>query len=200
MKKNFLYIMCIFSICITICVVSKTYSRYAEHAEGVVESHTGNWSIKLNNTDITKGNTYDFAIDNITILGNDNVLSGKIAPGLSGYFDINIDPSNTDVSVRYDITIDTELLKNSKIKIENIYETGGNTLIQTGESTYTGIILLSDIKQNKQNTIRIEVTWENNNEEYEDDLEYAKSVNNILEIPMSVSVKQYIGEEITPYN
>ena len=38
--------------------------------------------------------------------GSKNVLEGKVAPGMDGYFDIVIDPKNTDVSIRYDLIYD----------------------------------------------------------------------------------------------
>lgn len=200
MKKCILLIMCIISICITILSVWDTYSRYEEQAIGNFQSSVGKWNIKINNKDIVNINTYDFIIDNITILGNGNVVTGKFAPGLSGYFDINIDPSNTDVSVRYDLHIHTENLENSEIKVVNVYELSGNELIQTSKDVYTGIILLEDVKQGKQNTIRIEVEWDSEDETIEEDLEFANSVNNVLQLPLTMNITQYLGEELKTYN
>lgn len=200
MKKCILIIMCIISIAITILNVCDTYSNYQEQAIGSFQSGVGKWNIKLNNNDIINGSTYEFEIDTITILGNNNVVDGKIAPGLSGYFDIIIDPSNTDVSVRYDLKIPIEQLENSKIKIANVYELSGNELIQTSEDTYTGIILLENVKQDVQNTIRVEFKWEDGDEIFEEDLEFANSVNNVLELPSTLKIIQYVGEEIKSYN
>ena len=45
---------------------------------------------------------------------------GKIAPGFSGSFKIQIDPQNTDVSVKYDISLDKENLANKNIVIKSI--------------------------------------------------------------------------------
>lgn len=200
MKKKVLAILCIISLCVTIATICNTYSKYADEAVGTLESNVAKWNIKLNNTDVTDGNTYNFVIDNFTINGNQNVASGKIAPGMSGYFEINIDPSDTDVSVKYEITINPENFEDSNIHIENVYETGNNTLIKTGEYSYTGVILLEDIQNNITNTIRIEVEWDSISVEDESDYEYALSLDNVLELPVSVNIKQYTGETISPYN
>lgn len=200
MKKKVLSILCAISLCVTIATIRNTYSKYADEATGILESNVARWNIKLNNTDITNENVYSFVIDNITINGNQNVASGKIAPGLSGYFDINIDPSNTDVSVKYEVTINPENFENSNIHIVDVHEIGNNTLIKTGEYSYTGVILLDDIQESRTNTVRIEIEWDSISIEDESDYEYALSLGNKLELPVSVNVKQYIGETINSYN
>lgn len=222
MKRKILLIMCIISMCITVMLTTSTYSKYSEEADANLQFSVGKWNIKLNNKDVTENNSYDFVIENIVIRGNENVAEGKIAPGLTGYFDINIDPSDTNVSVRYDLTIDGSVLENSKIKVVSVSEITSGTLVKTAENTYTGLILLEDIVKGKQNTIRIEVAWDNvdemiNEDEIEDgtepevedgtkteeviqdDLEFAQSMNNVLKIPLTVNTTQYLGEEIIPY-
>ena len=188
MKKRVLSVLCVISIIITISTICFTYSKYADEATGVVESNVARWNIKLNNTDITDGSVYNFVINNIAISGNQNVASGKIAPGLTGYFDINIDPSDTDVSVKYEITIDPENFEDSNIHVSDVYEVGNNTLIRTGEYSYTGVILLADVQNNVQNTVRIEIEWDSISVEDESDYEYALSLDNVLELPISVNV------------
>jgi len=213
MKRKILLIMCIISMCITVMLTTSTYSKYSEEADANLQFTVGKWNIKLNNKDVTENNSYDFVIENIVIRGNENVVEGKIAPGLTGYFDINIDPSDTNVSVRYDLEIDGSVLENSKIKVVSVSEITGNTLIKIADDTYTGVILLEDINEGKQNTIRIEVAWEDvveiesgtdleseieSEEVIQGDLEFAQSMNNVLKIPLSVNTKQYLGEEIVP--
>ena len=194
MKKIILLIMCIISLFITIAVIFSTYSRYAQDANANLELTVGKWKIKLNDMDVTQNNTYNFEIKDLIITENENVISGKIAPGLLGYFDINIDPTDTNVSVRYNLTINTQVLENSNIKIVEISETSGNTLIRTDENTYTGVILLEDIKKGNQNTIRIKVAWENLETEGNGDMEFAKKLDFYLKIPISMQVIQYTGE------
>ena len=74
---------------------------------------------------------YNFVINNIAISGNQNVASGKIAPGLTGYFDINIDPSDTDEK---DIIVDISEEDNDNI---NIDEELDQQIIEDVDKVYT---------------------------------------------------------------
>ena len=78
-----------------------------------------------------------------------------------GSFDIEINVQDTDVSVRYDVTLNQENLTNKNLSIKSVKETQvSNTLYQTGENTYTAIIPLSEIqKGNTVNKITVEVEW-----------------------------------------
>src|SRR5574344_1686768 len=151
MKKIILIIICIISILSTIIIFFSTYSKYTEDAQATVENQVGKWIVKINNKDITQGISQDFLIQNIVIDENTNVIDGKIAPGTTGHFDIEINPAGTQVAVRYDITINKENITNSQIIIDNITELNGNTVIRTAENIYTGIISLSDVENGNTN-------------------------------------------------
>lgn len=119
--------------------------------------------------------------------------------GLSGYFEIAIDPTDTDVSVRYDITINKENITNDNIQIVSIEETEeNNTLTRTGENTYTAIIPLQRIKNGETNNIRISLQWADNQESTQD-LSVGATSNPKLHIPINVHVSQYLGETISEY-
>lgn len=67
------------------------------------------------------------------------VKPGNLAPGLMGTFKISINPKDTDVSIRYNVSLDEEQLTNSNIQIKSIKETqAGNELIKIDKNTYTG--------------------------------------------------------------
>ena len=48
----------------------------------------------------------ELEINNFQIDENTTVKNGRIAPGTTGYFDIEIDPTLVDVSFDYEITFD----------------------------------------------------------------------------------------------
>ena len=83
------------------------------------------------------------------------------------------------------------------ITIEEI-ETKAN-LTLTAENTYTGVIPLNKIKEGTTNKIKIAITWENNEENNESDTALGSSVNAKMNIPITVSIKQYLGEELEEY-
>ena len=86
------------------CFMSNTYSRYVADATGNLKISFAQWKILLNNEDITN-NTSSSIVLTPVIDKNSYVKNNKIAPSSTGYFDINIDPSNVDVSFNYNINL-----------------------------------------------------------------------------------------------
>ena len=92
---------------ITVGVVSDTYSKYIANTTGNFDIMFANWEILVNNIDVTNETSSNITFNPI-LEDNPNVASGVIAPSSKGYFDINIDPSNVDVSFTYDISFNIE--------------------------------------------------------------------------------------------
>lgn len=196
-KIYFLYI-CI--ILIVVYGIIQIYAVFQSEVNGTVNLIKGVWQIKVNQTDISNGVNKEFTVDNIEVQNNEHVKPGNLAPGLSGIFHISIDPRNTDVSVRYDVSLNQENLTNKNITIKSIKETNqGKTLIKTDENTYTGIISLEEIKQGIQNTIEVEIEWKEDETNHEEDTNMGVQEEYKLEIPVIVHVSQYLGEEVVAY-
>lgn len=107
MLKKARFILVLISLSICLCLMSSTYSRYIADATGNIELLFAKWQILVSNTDIT-GNS-DSTITFVPIIEeNTNVASNTIAPSSKGYFDIDIDPTNAEVSFRYSITLGIE--------------------------------------------------------------------------------------------
>lgn len=194
---------------ITLYQINSAYAKYSTEAEGIVEETIGAWIVKVNNTNIaTEANVENFTIDALTYNSNDYVLDGKIAPGLLGYFDITIDATEASVAVKYDVTIDfSKLNLSDSIKFTKLVTvTDGieseEGIIQTGESTYTGVVSLDDISAGKTNTLRVYLSWEDDgtgiNDEEDSILGTTKDIQ--VSIPVQVKASQYLGEEILEYN
>lgn len=115
-------------------------------------------------------------------------------------FNISIDPKNTDVSVKYDISLNQENLTNKNITIKSITETKeGVDLVRTSENTFTGVIPLEKIKQGTINNIEVEIEWKDDNLNNKEDTNLGMKEDYKLEIPIVVHVSQYLGEEIIAY-
>lgn len=198
--KKLLILICMCIILILIYEVIHIYAVFYSEVSGNVQFKKGAWNIIINGTEISKGVETNFVIDKITTQDNEHVKPKKLAPGLSGSFEIVINPQNTDVSVRYDILLKQEGLTNSNLKIKSIQEIQeGNTLIQTGENTYTGIISLEKVKQGVTNKIKMEVEWNDDGLHDKEDTNLASEYNMKLQIPVTVKATQYLGETITQY-
>ena len=200
MNKKVKLLLSILFLIVFVYTVYNIYETYAllETDEIVTNDfNTANWNILINDTLLGEGSS-TFLVDKIKIDDNSFVKENKLAPGTSGYFDISIDPSSTDVSIKYDVSFDFSKVLQG-IDIVSIKETSGSSLIKTGENTYTNVITLKEIKENKKNNIRVNVVWNNIEENSVEDSKIGLIYNNKLDIPVTVTVTQYLGEEIKEY-
>lgn len=201
-NKNLVKILFLLIMCIVILLIYKIIDIYAlfhSEMDGNVKFENGIWNITINGENITSGVDTEFIIDQIDTTQNDYVKPGKLAPGLSGSFELVINPENTNVSIRYDITLTQEELGGSNLSIKSIQEVEkGYELIQTAENTYTGIIPLEDIANGVNHKIKMEVEWLDDGLNNENDTELGKNPTHQLQIPITVHAIQYLGEEIIP--
>lgn len=194
--KKYLILLTFIATIFAVYEITSIYAVFHSEAVGNVSESLAKWKILVNNQDIVSGTEQDFDIGEF-IIPNNNVIEGKFAPGLEGYFELTIEPQDTQVSVRYDITIDESQAILEDIHLISVEEIAqNNTLIQTAEDTYTGIIPLSVINNNYVNTIKITFKWEEEENALQNGTEI-KTDTPAIDIPIKVNVKQYLGETIT---
>lgn len=175
-----------------------TYALFYSEGTGKIRQENATWRIYVNEKNIATNNK--FTIDTFELEESEHVAPGKIAPSVTGNFYITIDPKNTNVAIKYSIKLNQLNLVNDKIKIVSIEEINqNNELIKTDESTYTGIITLSDIKERKINNIRVKITWLNDEENNKADTTMGTIENYKINIPIEVDITQYLGETIEEY-
>ena len=196
--KRRLWLAVLVFFIITFLVVSKTYAIFERNAEAEALLAIGKWVIKLNNVEITTGQVETFTVTTFTFEDSTTVEDGYIAPGRSGYFDISLDATSTDVAVRYDIdvAIDTPYADNI---VFSVTVPVGSSIIQTGPNTYSGVISVADIIQNKIINLRINIDWQNQSGYDATDTALGIVPGAGIPIPVTVNVVQYLGEAITPY-
>lgn len=105
MKIKLKILLILVSLALTVSLMSDTYSRYVADTVGSLEVQFAKWKILVNDTDITNGNTSSIELTPV-IEENSNVAANKFAPSSKGYFDIEIDPSNVEVSFDYEVTLE----------------------------------------------------------------------------------------------
>lgn len=197
--KKFLIILTMLMFSFTMYKISKTYALLESATQSKVTKEIGKWNIKLNEDDITNGLTQDIVINNFLMSENANVKDGKIAPGVSGSLELTLDPQDTEVSVRYDISlgdIDKEQIKLNSVELIE----GTGTLVKTAEGTYSGIMNLSEItNKTAKTTIKLSVLWENDENNNVSDTVIGTQKGYNLEIPITISVSQYLGEKLEEY-
>ena len=123
MKKLYLILILIsFSFCLSF--MSGTYSRYVAGTTGDLDIPFAKWQIYLNTQDITSQTRSRLTFTPV-IEQSENANSNTFAPSSKGYFDIDINPENVDVSFTYSInlSVDNEYVPDKSKKQEtNAYK------------------------------------------------------------------------------
>jgi len=177
-EKRICFILLLMSCSLCLCFMSSTYSRYVAGTTGNIDILFAKWQILINTQDITDQNTSNISITP-TIEQNENIKENTVAPTSKGYFDIDIDPTNVDVSFRYtiDLEIDNEDIPDLMITkytiLPNDYQEGDTIEYTTlQESTITDEIIYDNETENfnfEPFTIRIYFEWYEGEDELMDD-------------------------------
>lgn len=208
--KKLLRILVLIMLIITLFQIANMYALYKDQLEGDYTSLLGAWSIKVNETDISSGEenlTFNMTEDNLTYLDSDHVKNQKMAPGTQAYFEIIIDPTNTDVSILYTLNVKLDAVAEAKLKlvnVENYFQKPGETEQLTNDDVYTtyetneheAIIPIATINDKYLNHIRLYFEWENVEENNEADSELGQTQDAKINIPLKINLKQYTGEVI----
>ena len=151
--------------------MSNTYSRYIADATGSIEAPFAKWQIMVNNEDINKQASTKVSFTPI-IDKNENIADNVIAPTYTWYFDITIDPSNTDVAFNYSIDLSVENINMPDLMVSK-YAILPDNYIEGDALTFTEItnnqINNNLEKNNKAFTIRIYFEWYDGNDNQMDD-------------------------------
>lgn len=206
--KKVLKILTLVMLIITIIKIGDTYSRYYTSANtSNLSKDIGEWIIKVNEKDIYSetGQKVEFTLNNFSNFTNTNTDPTKISPGNKGYTDIVIDPTGTDVAVRYDIEFNEAFLESKEstginISLELQNPTENMQFVKIRENKYSGIISLADIQENQKATIRYYIEWtndDNNESRNESDTMLATYGERLTIVPaVLVTVTQYLGEPL----
>ena len=179
-----LFLIAFVVLCMTVLIVTETYALFETNATGVSEMDIGAWKILLNDVDLSL--TQEITLTDFTYSASQHRRANHFAPGTTATFDIEIDTSEADVSVEYEIEIDDSAIED----YDNIYFTIKDmTTNQTITSnTVTGTILLSSA--NRVKTLRLSLIWDNDPDYDESD---STLIGEELEFPVTANFKQYVG-------
>lgn len=198
--KRILIIILLFMILFVAYKLINTYAVFYSEGQGKVVQKNATWIICVNEINISSKNSNQFTVDTFEIQENEHVAEGKLAPNTTGSFYIIIDPKNTNVSIKYDIQLDQSRIATDRVKITSIEEVETqNSLIKTGENTYTGVISLSSINAGTTSRVKVTINWENDETNNEKDTLIGTNQNAQMSVPINVTVTQYLGENIEEY-
>lgn len=114
-REKFIQTVLLCSVFVLFLAVYTSLAKYELTSGGSVKIGVARWNINLNGKDITgSSNTsledsIQFFIDSA---GDSNAgpVAGKPEPGHTGYFEIQIDPADTEVSFAYQVALDKSRL------------------------------------------------------------------------------------------
>ena len=208
MLKKVRFLLAFIALSICLCLMSSTYSRYVADTTSNVDVLFAKWQILVNTIDITDGTNSSISFTPV-MDANTNVANNVIAPTSKGHFDVNIDPTNVDVSFKYDIALSIANENAPDIKIT------GYSLVPVGYVEGTALEVIPIEKNLISNTlifdkltenfkfnplsIRIYFEWyEGENETMNDDadttagLNAAKNINSNIVMNANITFEQLI--------
>ncbi len=163
-KKRKVYLLLAFiSLFICIYTTSSTYAKYFSKTDSTQGYNIKKWNIKLNNEDIKTNHNLQEKIK-INIDESEDIEKDKLAPDASGYFIIDLDYENVDLSFDYDIIIEgnedlTDLII-YKIEINNNEYTSNNE----EKNKISQSIDIENSENPKKQEIKVFIKWNDNTE------------------------------------
>lgn len=156
--KKFLLLLIGLCICVLLFFIVQIYAKYITSTEGNTSLTIANWNILVNNKSIMTDSDISSSIVPV-FPGTDHIASGIIAPTAEGYFDLNLDFSNVDVSFKYDISVSAD--ENSSVQdlvaIGYSLDGGEKIIFENYNDLISEIIeLSSDLETRK---VRVYIMW-----------------------------------------
>lgn len=117
--KKYILFLALVSAIVSLFVILNTFAKYVTSAKQITDIPIARWNIKVNDESIKNGETLTSVITPV-FPGSEHIAEGIIAPTAEGYFDLNLDCTDADVSFSYNITISP----NEESSVTDIITTG----------------------------------------------------------------------------
>ena len=207
-KKNITFAILLMAVMVTAFNVSKTYARYTTTEEGTATATVAKWAVLIKGDEETDSTeTFEIALDEEE--ENQYVVEGVIAPDKTIYGDLEIDLGGTQVATDIDVVVDEEEIATivgdatrfSVSIVPVIDEVEGTELTLVGGKatiayTDTGWDGEAAYAEGSPLTVRVKLTWENDESSNENDTTMGENAGTIT-VPITVTAKQHIAEDDT---
>lgn len=187
LNRKITFFMALLALFYCVSLIQSTYAKYLSTADADANITIARWNILVNNQDISQNSNFSEVLEP-TFTGNENIKDGVIAPTATGYFDISLDGSTTDVSFSYDISLsDADDNTVTDLKITR-YEIGDQSYTYNGP--ISGNILITD--ENRSLTVRVFVEWvdQTTDETMDNSQDTAAANNGLAKFKVNVNVIQ----------
>ena len=157
-KRKIFLLLSFLSLFLCLYFVSDTYAKYLTRASAGVTGQVAKWNIKVNNTNVRNNDTLTNVITPV-FAGSQHVAANVIAPTVTGYFDLQLDASDVDVSFTYNISV----ARNANLRdfVVTGYQVDSGTTnsvdVSVETPTISDDILITDTT--RTHTIRVFIGW-----------------------------------------
>ena len=147
-------------------IIGNTVAKYVTSTSSNADINIARWQVLVNNEDVTSAATLNNIITPV-FPGNNNIAEGVIAPSAEGYFDIIIDATNTDVSLRYEVTTsanEESIVQDLVLSGYSIDEGERQEIIEDENGNFK---IQGDIRYNSQDKdiqLRVYIKWNDDTE------------------------------------
>ena len=207
MSRKLRILLVFISLSLTLSLMSNTYSRYVADTTSNVEMQFASWQILVNENDITSSTTSSIELMPV-MEENEHIANNTIAPSSKGYFDIDIDPTNVNVSFSYEVSLEVlnedmpDLMITKYSILDSNYNEGDELKIETiTDNSIKGTLNYNNDNQDfkyEPFTIRIYFEWYDGIDNQMDDQKdtevgnKAAVENTQLQIKSNINFKQEI--------
>lgn len=157
-KKKIVLVLAIISFFIFIGSTAYTYAKYFTKVDSSHISNIQKWEIIVNNENI-KGNKILEKELELALTNNEHVATNNIAPGSEGYFYIDLDYTNTDLSFEYKIELDKTNTAIDDIVLSAEIINGPNNEFKFENNTISNNIIIDNTTTMKNQRIKVNVKW-----------------------------------------
>ena len=189
-KKIFFILGCVI-LTITLIISVQTYAKYLTTASGDGNVSIAKWNISVN--DLSIKNTSDISSTIQPYFpGNDNMAQGIVAPNAEGYFDLNLNFTNVDVSFDYTISVTPSELSIVKDLVATGYSIDDGEIVNFDTSTTITKNINFATKPATQK-VRVFIKWiEGSNAQMDNtaDTQAAISTNPVALLNVAINFKQ----------
>ena len=151
-----------------------TNSKYASKVTGEVSTSVAHWNFEVTGTDTFNARDTLAGLKLAQVCTPETLVNGKIAPGTSGSFTINVSTRGAEVGASYNIVFDN--FSNNFPTNLKFYVDGTAYNLSTG---FTGVINANDTNnQTKTHTVTWEWPYETGDVTQNDPIDTANGINN----------------------
>ena len=187
--KKFKLLLAMISLLVLTNSIQESYAKYISSASSTSNFSIAQWTFIVNDQDVL--NNEDFSSTIVpTIDSNSHIKDGVIAPTSTGYFDVNIDYSNVDVSFKEEISLTSdETTTLTDLVITGYSVNGGSTInLEDGET----ISVTHNLgEETTSDNYRFFVKWvDGEGETMDNDADTEASVDGIAKVKVNLNFIQ----------